>query len=95
MLAFQICFSQSGLIQYLSVLDLKNLSDNRPILLKLSSLHPIATHSLRNQTEPKNIALEEKQPQYKWKKILEKDYTERLTQETKKVTNQYLIQTKI
>ena len=72
MLAFQICFLQLGLIQYLSVLDLKNLSDNRPILLKLSSLHPIATHSLRNQTEPKNIALEEKQPQYEWKKYLRK-----------------------
>ena len=67
-LASEICLLQSGLIQYLSVLDLNHLSDHRPIFLKLSNLHPISTHSLRNQTEPKNVTLEEKQQQYKWKK---------------------------
>ena len=71
-LASEICLLQSGLIQYLSVLDLNHVSDHRPILLKLSSLHPISTHSLRNKTEPKNVTLEEKQPQYKWKKHLRK-----------------------
>ena len=64
-LATEICLLQSGLIQLLSVLDLNHLSDHRPILLKLSSFHPISTHSLRNQTEPENVTLEEKQPQYK------------------------------
>ena len=34
-----------------------------------------------------NVTLEENQPQYKWKKTLEKDYAERLNQETKKMTN--------
>ena len=53
MLASEICLLQSGLMQYLSVQDLNHLSDHRPILLKLSSLDPISTHSLRNQTEPK------------------------------------------
>ena len=63
--ASEICCLQSGLVQYPSVLDLNRLSDHRPILLKFSSLHPISTHPLRNQTEPKNVTLEEKQPQYK------------------------------
>ena len=62
-LASEICLSQSGLIQYLSVLNLNHLSDHCPILLKLLSLHPISTHPLRNQTEPKNVTLEEKQSQ--------------------------------
>ena len=53
-LASEICLLQSCLIQYLSVLDLHHLSDHCPVLLKLSSLDPISTHSLRNQTEPKN-----------------------------------------
>ena len=56
-------------------------------LLKLWSLNPISTHSLRSQTEPMNVILEEKQPQYKWKNTLEKDFAERLSQETKKVTD--------
>ena len=67
-LASEICLLQSSLIQYLSLMDLNHLSDHRPILLKPSSLHSISTHSLRYQTEPKNATLEEKQPQYKWKK---------------------------
>ena len=67
-LASEICLLQSGLIQHVSVLDLNHLSDHCPILLKLSSLHPISTHPLRNQNEPKNVTLEEKQSQYKWKK---------------------------
>ena len=33
------------------------------------------------------VTLEEKQPQYKQKKTLEKGYAESLSQETKKVTN--------
>ena len=82
-LASEICHLQSGLIHYLSVLYLKHLSYNRRILLKISSL----THSLRNQIEPKNVTLEEKQSQYKEKKTLEKDYSERISQETKKVKN--------
>ena len=82
-LVSEICLLQSGLIQYLSVLDLNHLSNNCAILLKLSSLHPISTHSLRNQIEPKNVELEEKQPQYMWKKTLWKDYVERLSQEIK------------
>ena len=84
-LASEICFLQSGLIQYLSVLDLNYLSDHRSTLLKLSSFNPILTHLLGNQTEPMNVILEEKQPQYNWKKTLEKDFAERLSQETKKV----------
>ena len=68
----EICLLQSGLIQHLSVLDLNHLSNNCPILLKLSSLHPISTHSLRNQIEPKNVTLEEKQPQYMWTKHFRK-----------------------
>ena len=84
-LASEICLLQSGLIQYLSVLDLNHLSDHRPILLKLLSLNPFSTHSLENQTEPMNVTLEEKQLQYKWKKTLEKDFAERLSQETIKV----------
>ena len=84
-LASEICLLQSGLIQYLSVLDLNHLSDHRPILLKLLSLNPFSTHSLENQTEPINVTLEEKQLQYKWKKTLEKDFPERLSQETIKV----------
>ena len=31
-----------------------------------------------------NVTLEGKQPQYKWKKTLEKDFAERLSQETEK-----------
>ena len=72
MLASEICLLQSGLIQYLSVLDLNHLSDNRPILLKLSSLNPISTQSLGSQTEPMSVKLENKQQQYKWKKHLRK-----------------------
>ena len=68
------------------LLDLNHLSDHHSTLLKLSSLHPISTHSLRNQTEPKNVTLEEKQLQCKWKKTLDKDYAKRLSQETKKMT---------
>ena len=86
-LASEICHLQSGLIHYLSVLYLKHLSYNRRILLKISSLNPISTHSLRNQIEPKNVTLDEKQSQYKKKKTLEKDYSERISQETKKVKN--------
>ena len=86
-LASEISLLQSGLIQHLSVLDLNHLSDHRHILLKLSSLNPISTHSLGNQTEPMNVTLVEKQPQYKWKKTLEKDFVERLSREIKKVTD--------
>ena len=32
------------------------------------------------------LLIKEKQPQYKWKKSLEKDYTERFSQETNKMT---------
>ena len=71
-LASEICLLQSVLIQYLSVLDLNHLSDHCPMLLKLSSLNPISTYSLGNQTEPMNVKLEEKQPQYNWKKHLRK-----------------------
>ena len=67
-LAPEICLLQSGLIQYLSVLGLNHLSVHRPIFLKLSSLNPVSTYSLRNETEPMNVTLEEKQPQYKLKK---------------------------
>ena len=45
MLASEMSFLQSGLIQYRLGLDLNCLLDHRPILLKLSSLHPISTHS--------------------------------------------------
>ena len=62
-LAPEICLMQSGLIPYLSVLDLNHLSDHCPIFLKLSSLNPIST-------KPMNVKLEEKQPQFKWKKHL-------------------------
>ena len=86
-LASEICLLQLGLIQYLSVLDFNHLSDHRPILLKLSNLNPMSTHSFRNKTEPMNVTLEEKQPQYKCRKTLQKDYAEKLSQETKKVTN--------
>ena len=45
MLASEMSFLQSGLIQYRVGLNLNCLLDHRPILLKLSSLHPISTHS--------------------------------------------------
>ena len=44
MLASEMSFLQSGLIQYRVGLNLNCLLDHRPILLKLSSLHPISTH---------------------------------------------------
>ena len=61
-LVSEICLLQSGLIHYLSVLDLNNSSDLRPILLKLSSLNSISSHSFGNPIELMNVTLEEKQP---------------------------------
>ena len=87
MLASEICHLQSGLTEYLSVLDLKHLLDHPTILLKLSSLNPISIHSLKNQTEPRNVTLEEKQQQYKRKKYLKKTTQKGLGKKQKKVSN--------
>ena len=65
-------------------MDLNHLWNYRHIPLKLSGLNPISTHSIGNQTELKNVTLEEKQPQYMRKKRFSKTI---LSQETKKVTN--------
>ena len=65
-------------------MDLNHLSDHRPILLKLSNLDSISTHSLGNQTEPMNVTVEDKQPQYKLKEILEKDYAEKFAKKQRR-----------
>ena len=87
MLASEICHLQSGLTEYLSVLDLNHLLHHPTILLKLSSLNPISIHSLKNQTEPRNVTLEGKQQQYKRKKYLKKTTQKGLEKKQKKVSN--------
>ena len=82
-LTSEISLLETALIQYLSVLDINHLSDHCPILLKLSN--PKQTFNI-SEKQDDGVKLEKKTPEYRWRKILEKEYSEKLNQETKKLT---------
>ena len=82
-LTSEINLLETGLIQYLSVLNINHLSDHCPVLLKLS-IRKQNFKTFEKQNE--SVKLVKKPPQYIWKKILENEYSKKLDQETNKLT---------
>ena len=74
-------FSQTNLIQYLSIQTFTTFSDHRPILLKILWKYPARV----DETKTSNCTLDDKRQRFIWNNKLEKLYTETLEKELRSI----------
>ena len=84
-LASEISLRKSTIVQYLSVQDLKFLSDHRPILLKLIKNYNFIPNKTIKDTQV--CELKHRLTRYTWKNSLGKDFASPLRLETNKISN--------